>query len=92
MLGIAAAIESRSEHPLADAIVSNAQQANLPRRAVQFFEAFPGKGARAVVEGEVFYIGSSRFMQELGIDVPATTALAVLQLRGCSVWYLSDGE
>lgn len=92
VLGIAAAIESRSEHPLADAIVSNAQQANLPRRAVQFFEAFPGKGARAVVEGEVFYIGSTRFMQELGIDVPATTAMAELQMRGCSVVYLSDGE
>ncbi len=90
VLAIAAAIESRSEHPLADAIIEAARSKNLPERKVQFFEAFPGKGARAVVEGEVYYIGSTRFMRELGIDVPGTTAMAEMQMRGCSVVYLAD--
>ncbi len=92
VLAIAAAIESRSEHPLADAIIEAARNANLPERKVQFFEAFPGKGARAVVEGEAFYIGSTRFMKELGIDVPGTTAMAEMQVRGCSVVYLADDK
>ncbi|MGI6296190.1 MAG: heavy metal translocating P-type ATPase [Armatimonadota bacterium] len=92
VLAIAAAIESRSEHPLADAIIEAARNANLPERKVQFFEAFPGKGARAVVEGEAFYIGSTRFMRELGIDVPGTTAMAEMQVRGCSVVYLADDK
>lgn len=90
LLAIAAAIESRSEHPLADAIIEAARNANLPERKVQFFEAFPGKGARAVVEGEAFYIGSTRFMRELGMDVPGTTAMAEMHMRGCSVIYLAD--
>lgn len=90
VLAVAAAIESRSEHPLADAIVDAAKQAGLPEHKVQFFEAFPGKGARAVVEGEAYYIGSPRFMKELGVDVPGTTAMAEMQMQGCSVVYLCN--
>jgi len=91
VLTIAAAIESRSEHPLADAIIGAAREAGLPEPHVSYFEALPGKGARAVVDGEAFYIGSRRLMEELSIDVPATTAMAELQTRGCTVVYLSDG-
>lgn len=92
VLRIAAAIESRSEHPLADAILRAARESNLPEAHVSFFEAFPGKGARAVVDGEAFYIGSPRLMEELSLEVPATTAMAELQMRGCTVVYLSDSD
>src|SRR5437867_8392234 len=47
----AAAVESNSEHPLAKAIVAAAWRRSLPRLAVTNFEALPGRGARAVVEG-----------------------------------------
>ncbi len=92
VLGIAAAIESRSEHPLADAILGAAREADLPEGHVSFFEAFPGKGARAVVDGGAFYVGSPRLMEELSVEVPGTTAMAELQTRGCTVIYLSDTE
>lgn len=92
ILAVAAAIESRSEHPLADAIIDAAREANVPELRVAFFEAFPGKGARAVVDGEAFYIGSKRLMEELRIDVPGTTAMAELQTRGCSVVYLATAS
>jgi len=90
VLKIAAAIESRSEHPLADAVLRAAREAGLPEPHVSFFEAFPGKGARAVVDGEAFYIGSPRLMEELSLEVPETTAMAELQTRGCTVVYLAD--
>lgn len=90
IISVAAALESRSEHPLADAIVQMARDAGIAERPVQFFEAFPGKGARGVVDGEAFHIGSVRLMEELSIDVPGTTAMAELQTRGCSVIYLAN--
>ena len=90
ILAVASAIESRSEHPLADAIITKAREIGIEEPHVSFFEAFPGKGARAVVNGEAFFIGSTRLMEEHSIDVPATTAMAELQTSGCSVVYLAD--
>lgn len=92
ILAVAAAMETRSEHPLADAIVNYARESNTPELHVSFFEALPGRGARAVVDGEVFYIGSGAFMEERGIEVPGTSAMAELVTRGCSVIYLADSE
>jgi len=92
ILSVAAAIESRSEHPLADAIIDHARQAGVPALHVSFFEAFPGRGARAVVDGDAFYIGSAALMVERGIEVPGTTAMAELVTRGCSVVYLADSN
>lgn len=90
IIAVAAAIESRSEHPLADAVIDRARELGLPERHVSFFEAFPGKGARAVVNGGAFHVGSRRLLDELGIDVPGTTAIAELLTRGCTVVYLAD--
>jgi Zn2+/Cd2+-exporting ATPase len=92
ILSVAAAIESRSEHPLADAIIEYARQAGVPELHVSFFEAFPGRGARAVVDGDAFYIGSAALMEERGIEVPGTTAMAELVTRGCSVVYVADSN
>ena len=58
-LELAAAIESRSEHPLARAIVEEARRRSLtiPKSAVEDFEALPGRGARARVDGEECVVG-----------------------------------
>lgn len=90
ILSVAAAIESRSEHPLADAIIEQARADGAEDLHVSFFEAFPGRGARAVVAGEAYYIGSVALMEERGVEVPGTTAMAELVTRGCSVVYLAD--
>ena len=92
VMAVASALESRSEHPVADAIIKWARDAGAVEAQVSFFEAFPGKGARAVVDGEAFYIGSRRLMEELSIEVPGSTAMAEMQTRGCSVVYLSDSN
>lgn len=72
LLSLAAAIESRSEHPLADAIVRKAKEEGLAVPGVVEFEAMTGLGARARVNGELYYIGSRRLFQEL--SVPLTEA------------------
>ncbi|MEN6357400.1 MAG: cation-translocating P-type ATPase [Armatimonadota bacterium] len=90
VLSIAAALESRSEHPLADSIIEKFHELSLPERPVSFFEAFPGKGARAVVNGGLFYVGSRRLMDELGVAVPESGPVAELAESGKTVVYLSN--
>lgn len=92
IISVAAAIEGRSEHPLADAIIEYAREKDVPDAHVSYFEAMPGRGARAVVDGEAFYIGSAALMEENGIEVPGSTAMAELVTRGCSVVYLADSN
>ncbi|MFC6050890.1 heavy metal translocating P-type ATPase, partial [Methylobacterium hispanicum] len=76
VLGRIAAVEDRSEHPIARAIVAAAQAEAIPLPEVQAFEAVAGFGARAEVDGERVEIGADRYMRELGLDVGAFAAAA----------------
>ncbi|HEV3215559.1 MAG TPA: heavy metal translocating P-type ATPase [Vicinamibacterales bacterium] len=66
----AAAVESNSEHPLAKAIVAAAARRSLPQLAVTNFEALPGRGAKALVEGTSVQIGGLRLVTEAKVPVP----------------------
>jgi len=68
LLALAAAAESASEHPLAQTIVEAAFDARLTPPDVESFEAIPGKGATARVDGTEVLVGSPRFLAEQGID------------------------
>lgn len=70
LLAIAAAIESRSEHPLAAAIVEKACNEGLPAMEVMDFQSIPGKGAMARVAGHEYAIGSHRFFCEKKFCTP----------------------
>ncbi len=70
LLAIAAAIESRSEHPLAAAIVERACKEGLPSPEVLDFRSIPGKGAMARVDGHEYAIGSHRFFDEMKFCTP----------------------
>ncbi|MDO8630900.1 MAG: HAD-IC family P-type ATPase, partial [Phycisphaerales bacterium] len=67
---IAATIESRSEHPLAEAILAYARERGASLSKVTYFEALPGKGARAVVDGKLYYIGNQRILDDLKLSLP----------------------
>ncbi|MGE8213299.1 MAG: heavy metal translocating P-type ATPase [Stenotrophomonas sp.] len=69
VLARVAAVEDRSEHPIARAIVTAAQQENLQLPAVAAFESVTGYGVRAEVEGVRVEVGADRFMHKLGLDV-----------------------
>jgi len=70
LIARAAAVESTSEHPLAKAIVAEAGRRSLTRLAATNFEALPGRGAKAVVEGMSVEIGGPRLVTEDKVTVP----------------------
>src|SRR5579872_7221575 len=70
LLARAAAVESNSEHPLAKAIVAGAGRRSLTRLAATNFEALPGRGAKAIVEGTSVEIGGPRLLTEVKVTVP----------------------
>ena len=63
-------MESNSEHPLAKAIVSEAKRRNLDRLSATNFEALPGRGAKAFVEGKSVEIGGPRLLSEAKVTAP----------------------
>ncbi|MEQ6433528.1 heavy metal translocating P-type ATPase [Comamonas sp. w2-DMI] len=69
VLARVAAVEDRSEHPIARAIVDAARARGLDIPAVQSFESVTGFGVRAMVDGSRVEIGADRFMRELGLGV-----------------------
>ena len=70
LLASAAAVEANSEHPLAKAIVAEAERRKLPTLRAADFEALAGRGARARVNGKSIMIGGPRLLTEGKITVP----------------------
>ncbi len=68
-LALVAAVERRSEHPLATAIVTHAEASAVVLREPTTFEAHAGRGARAMVDGHDVVAGSARLLESLGTDV-----------------------
>jgi len=69
MLATAAAVESRSEHPIARAVVEEARSRGLDIPGLEGFKALPGKGARAEVDGKEVLVVSPGYLEENGIVV-----------------------
>jgi Cu+-exporting ATPase len=67
-LGLVAAIESMSEHPVAEAIVRHARERGLALPEVEHFEAITGYGVEAQVGGRSLHVGADRYMARLGVD------------------------
>nr|WP_094579188.1 heavy metal translocating P-type ATPase [Brucella rhizosphaerae] len=68
-LALIAAVEARSEHPIADAIVTAAKEKSLKLADVSAFESVPGFGLKASVSGREVAIGADRYMAKIGHDV-----------------------
>jgi Cu2+-exporting ATPase len=66
----AAAVESDSEHLIAQGIVKGARDRNIDVRPASAFESIPGKGVRATVEGRELYMGGPALLQMLSLSPP----------------------
>jgi len=69
LLALVAAVERESEHPLAQAIVTEAERRNAPTLRAEDFESVPGHGALATVDGQRVVVGNRRLMERDGIDL-----------------------
>jgi Zn2+/Cd2+-exporting ATPase len=85
ILSLAAAIETRSEHPIGRAIVERALDEGLQWTAADRVEALPGRGAQGMVGGDLAVVGSQRLFEERHLGAPAIDrALEALAQRGRS--------
>ena len=77
LLGLTAALQSGSEHPLARAVIAAAAAAQAPSLIATDVHALPGRGIEARVEGRLLRIGSERLARELGAiaDIDATARI-----------------
>lgn len=73
LLNLAAALECKSEHPFAKAIIEKAGNAVTP---AEDFETLPGQGVAGTIDGVRCYGGNRRLMETLGIEVPDLPELA----------------
>jgi len=73
----AAAVEADSEHPLAKVIVAEAKRRGLTPLSASGFEALPGRGAQAIVDGETVAIGGPRLLMERNTAAPSEVATAM---------------
>jgi Cd2+/Zn2+-exporting ATPase len=85
VLSVAAALESRSEHPIGRAIVSRARGAGVAFAASERFRALPGLGAEATVAAGPAIVGSHRLFEERRLCTPALHArLDQVEERGAT--------
>ena len=69
ILALIAALEKKSEHPLARAVVEAAEHENVKTPAVEAFEALTGRGIHGKIEGVEYFAGSERLARERGWPV-----------------------
>ena len=92
VLALAAALESQSAHPLAQAITQAARERSLPLPAISNFQSVTGGGVRADAGGEIALAGSAVFMRENGIETDALAPEAdKLRRSGATVVYVAKG-
>jgi Cu+-exporting ATPase len=88
LLQIVSSVESASEHPLAQAIVAEANRRNIQLLPMESFRAIAGKGARAKVDDKSVFIGSQRLLEGQEIDLSQASETAEkLQAQGKTIVY-----
>jgi Cd2+/Zn2+-exporting ATPase len=91
LLEIAVSMESQSDHPLARAIVDCAYEKGIVPRIVTNFTAIQGKGATCSIDGQNYWLGSHRYLEDRGEETAAVHArLEELSLNGHSVVVVGD--
>lgn len=94
VLRLTASLDQGSEHPLAEAFVTEARRRGLSLSKAEEFESGTGIGVRGRVDGKRIALGNTALMQELGVDVAALRSLAEeRRSQGASVVFVAiDGR
>ncbi|MEW6401301.1 MAG: heavy metal translocating P-type ATPase [Chloroflexota bacterium] len=94
VLSLAAAVESRSAHPLSRAIVRAAQTTGRAAPVIDTVESLTGRGLRAISNGKAIWIGNQKLMEEVGISLPEQAlhkAQSYLNAGKTVMWIAEDG-
>jgi heavy metal translocating P-type ATPase len=93
LLRLTAAVEARSEHPLAAAILQAARERGIAWPQAADFRAVPGRGAQAQLDGVRYHVGSHRYIEELGLcNGNLEAILGELEGRGQTPVVLSNAS
>ena len=94
VLTYAGSAEKSSEHPLAEAIVSQAEKAQVQLADAEAFEALPGRGIQCTIKGKKVLLGNRKLMQEQHIQTAKIEVdLSKLEIEGKTAMILAvDGE
>ena len=71
LISILASLEKNSEHPIAHAIISYADEKKINLTTANKFDAIKGKGVQGEIDGVLYYVGNSKLIQELGLSFDA---------------------
>jgi Cu2+-exporting ATPase len=92
LLESAASIEKESEHSIAKAIVRKADEENLKLHDIENFEALPGKGAKAIIEGGEVFVGNKSMLQEVtGVTEKAKNEIENISSKGMTTVIVISG-
>jgi len=93
LLQVAAALQRQSEHPLARAVVDALDAPPQTWLTAESVQAVPGHGTQGLVQGARMYLGSLRWMEQMGVDLGHLSEQALaLQAQGQTVSVLATGE
>lgn len=90
IIGMAASLESYSEHPIAQGVVDAANERGISYQAPKELTAIPGKGAQAIVDGQLVKVVSPGYLKEYGIDVSDPRVQEVASQGKTVVYVLLD--
>ncbi len=73
LVSLLASLEKKSEHPIAHAVVSYANEKNIPLASVSNFDAIKGKGLKGMIENTEYYAGNTKLIQDLNLSFDVRT-------------------
>jgi Cd2+/Zn2+-exporting ATPase len=89
LVGVAAALEHRSRHPVARAVVDVARKANIDMAEPSEFEEVTGMGVRGKVDGAAVMVGRRKWLETMGVDFGPVSGETYKEPEGLSVLYVT---
>ena len=92
IIKIVASIEKKSEHPIARAIVTEAEENKIDLEEVEAFEAIPGYGVSAKSQNDEYFIGNRKLMEEQNIEIKNNEDEIKLSNEGNSILFVAKNR
>ncbi len=92
VMRLAASLERKSEHPLAQAIVEYAKAKRLKLSEVGKFSAIPGFGVKGIAGKDIVRVGNEKFMRKEGVRFAGGAKLAALEAKGRTTVIVAKGD